>query len=126
MEDRLGELLNAWTETLLTNLNDPNVKDNITLLTDEQQQLVNEFIKNQYITLPINIRLLDTINDLLKGIHKEVLEVNQIIKMMGDGNPVTVNEVKRNFERLLNALVGNNPTNRVRIMINKKGGNINE
>lgn len=119
LEDRLAELLDAWTEILLTNLNDPVVKESISLLSSEQQKLINKFVSDQHFTLPINIRLLETINDLLKGIHKEVVEIDQMIKMMGDGNPLTVNEVKKNFEMMINALVGNNPSNRVRIMVKK-------
>ncbi|GAE27480.1 exonuclease SbcC [Halalkalibacter wakoensis JCM 9140] len=119
LEDRLGELLNGWTETLLTNLNDPVVKESILLLTSEQQELIKKFVKDGHFTLPVDIRLLEIINDLLKGIHKEIVDIDQMVKMMGDGNPLTVNEVKKNFEMMLNALVGNNPTNRVRIMVKK-------
>ncbi|MFU1991971.1 DUF6079 family protein [Priestia megaterium] len=119
LEDRLDELLNTWTETLLTNFNDPTVQESISLLSSTQQQLVNEFISKKSFDLPIDLRLIEMINDLLKGIHKEVIDIDQIIKMMGDGNPLTVEDVRKNFDMMMRGLVGNNPSNRVRIMVEK-------
>lgn len=119
LEDDLGEMLNKWTETILTNLNDPSVKESISLLSASQQQLINNFITTKSFELPIDLRLLETINDLLKGIHKEVIEIEQVVKMMGDGNPLTVEEVRKNFDMLIRALVGNESINRVRIMVKK-------
>ncbi|WP_044893683.1 DUF6079 family protein [Bacillus alveayuensis] len=119
LEERLDDLLNTWTETLLTNFNDPIVQEGISLLSAEQQQLVKDFIEKKQFDLPIDIRLLEIINDLLKGIHKEEIHIDQLVKMMGDGNPLTVDEVRRNFEMLMRAIVGNNQPHRVRIMVKK-------
>lgn len=119
LEERLDDLLNTWTGTLLTNFNDPIVQEGISLLSAEQQQLVKDFIEKKQFDLPIDIRLLEIINDLLKGIHKEEIHIDQLVKMMGDGNPLTVDEVRRNFEMLMRAIVGNNQPHRVRIMVKK-------
>jgi hypothetical protein len=119
LEERLDDLLNTWTETLLTNFNDPIVQEGISLLSADQQQLVNDFIQKKQFDLPIDIRLLEIINDLLKGIHKEEIHIDQLVKMMGDGNPLTVDEVRRNFEMLMRGIVGNNQPHRVRIMVKK-------
>src|SRR5690606_4438415 len=119
LEERLDDLLNTWTETLLTNFNDPMVQEGISLLREDQRQLVNDFINKKQFDLPINIDLLEIINDLLKGIHKEEIDVEQLIKMMGDGNPLTISEARRNFEMLMKAIVGNNQPERVRFIVKK-------
>jgi hypothetical protein len=119
LEERLDDLLNTWTETLLTNFNDSAIQEGISLLSADQQQLVKDFIEKKQFDLPIDNRLLEIINDLLKGIHKEEIHIDQLVKMMGDGNPLTVDEVRRNFEMLMRAIVGNNQPHRVRIMVKK-------
>ena len=119
LEERLDDLLNTWTETLLTNFNDSMVQEGISLLSEEQRQLVQEFINKKQFDLPINIGLLEIINDLLKGIHKEEIDVEQLVKMMGDGNPLTISEARKNFEMLMKAIVGNNQPERVRIVVKK-------
>ncbi|MGY0012770.1 DUF6079 family protein [Bacillus anthracis] len=119
LEDQLGELLNSWTETLLTNFNDPIVKESIDLLESEQKRLMNELIQNKAFTLPISLNLINAINAVLKGIHKEQIELGQLMKVFGDGNPITVDEARKNFDMLLKGLVGTNETNRVRLTVKK-------
>lgn len=119
MQDELPEMLTNWTETLLTNFNDPTVKENITLLKPEQQQLVKALIENQAFSLPLDIRLIQAINDLLKGIHKVELSISDIEEMMANGHPLAVDELRKRFEELITKTVGNTPTNQVRIMLKK-------
>ncbi|MEH7556570.1 DUF6079 family protein, partial [Priestia megaterium] len=119
LEDQLGELLHSWTEMLLTNFNDPIVRESIDLLEVEQKHLINELISNKVFTLPISLHLINAINVVLKGIHKEQMELGQLMKVFGDGNPITVDEVRRNFEMLLKGLIGTNETSRIRLTIKK-------
>ncbi|MFL0583699.1 DUF6079 family protein [Solibacillus silvestris] len=119
MQEDLPAMLTNWTETLLTNFNDPAVKENIALLKPEQQQLVNELISNQAFNLPLDIRLIQAINDLLKGINKIELSISDIEEMMANGHPLTVEELRKRFDELITKTVGTTPTNQVRIMLKK-------
>lgn len=119
LDEDLESILSKWTDTLLTNFNDPVVKESIELLEGKQKQLIQSFIENQEFTLPISIELINAINIVLKGIHQEKIDVEQLIKVVGDGNPITVQEAKQNFEKLLRALVGNNDESRVRLTVKK-------
>src|SRR5699024_4896100 len=119
LEDELEVLLSTWTETLLMNFNDPAVKDSIELLEIEEKQLIDIFIQDQEFTLPIPIKLIDAINKVFKGIHKEQLDIEQLREVFGNGNPITVNEVQQNLDKLLKALVGDNDPDRVRLTIKR-------
>ncbi|PEK99501.1 DUF6079 family protein [Bacillus sp. AFS017336] len=119
LEDQLGELLNSWTETLLTNFNDPTVKESIGLLQGDQNLLMEEFIANKAFSMPISLNLVNAINIVLKGIHKEPIEIEHLVKIFGDGNPISIEDVKRNFEMLIKGLIGSNESSRVRIMVKK-------
>ncbi|MFD2759749.1 DUF6079 family protein [Lentibacillus juripiscarius] len=119
LEEELQGLLDTWTETLLTNFNDPVVKESIDLLEEKEKQLINDFVDKQAFTLPIPINLINAINKVLKGIHQEQVELEQVKKMFGDGNPITVKEARENVDKLLRALVGNNDQDRVRVTVKK-------
>ena len=89
------------------------------LLSNEQQQLVQSLIQNREFTLPIDIRLIQAINDLLKGINKLELSLSDLEEMMANGHPLTVDELRKRFEALITKTVGNVSTNQVRIMLKK-------
>ncbi|MGS2777775.1 DUF6079 family protein [Robertmurraya sp. GLU-23] len=119
LEVGLGELLNNWTDTLLNNFNDSTVKENITFLRPEQQELVQQFITKRAFTMPIDLRLIQAINDLLKGINKVEITLDQITSMMANGSPLTVEELRKRFETMIQETVGNQPVNRIRVMLKK-------
>src|SRR5699024_4245860 len=119
LDEELDDILATWTDTLLTNFNDPAIKHSIDLLEESQKQLIQSFINQQEFQLPLSIDLINAINIVLKGIHQENIDMEQLLKVVGDGNPITINEAKQNFEKLLTALVGNNDENRVRLTVKK-------
>lgn len=119
MEDEIGELLQTWIETLLINFNDPEIKKNITLLRHEHMELIEVFIKKQKLELPINIKLIDAINELLQGIEKVSFSISDLEEMMSNGNPLTVDELKRRFDKLVKKKVGAQPKSNIRILLNK-------
>ncbi|MBE1555502.1 DUF6079 family protein [Sporosarcina limicola] len=119
LEQELPNIFENWTETLLTNFNDATVKENILLLKPEQQTLIAELITNQAFTLPVDVRLIQAINDLLKGIDKVEVSLIDIEEMMANGSPLTVEELRKRFEEMIHRTVGNIPSNQVRIMLKK-------
>lgn len=119
LDEEIQEIYSSWTETLLTNFNDSSVQESIALLEKQQKQLIESFINNQKFTLPISIELINAINIVLKGIHQEKIDIEQLLKVVGDGNPITIQEAKRNFDQFITTLVGQNDENRVRLTITK-------
>jgi len=120
LDRELSELLEEWTSTLRITINDPEFAESITLLTAEQQELLLQFQSKEELDLPIDIRLVETIRELLDGIQKVEIPLQRLIEMAGDGNPLTVDELRERFERLIREKVGNQPANRIRIMLRKE------
>ena len=119
LQNELDTIFENWKETLLSNLNDETVKENINLLQPKQRELVESFINTQEFLLPIDIRLTHAINDLLKGIEKVEITFSELEDMMANGNPLTVEEFRKRFEELISNSVGNGSSNRVRIMLKR-------
>lgn len=120
LEEQLDALLTSLTDILLTNFNDPEVKESIILLDDQHKALINDFITNREFQLPISLELINAINLVLKGIHNEVIEIDKIIQALGDGNPITVQQAKTNIEQLLREIVGSNDANRIRLTVKSR------
>jgi hypothetical protein len=120
LENELERLLDNWTSTLLTNLNDSELKENMGLLTEEQVRIMKPFLEEGRFSIPVDNRLVETIKDVLEGIHKVELPLNRLLQMAGDGNPLTVEELRLRFEQLLREQVGAQATNRIRIMLKKE------
>ena len=119
LDQDLEALLINWTETLLTNFNDSEIKSNIKYLREEHKLLIEEFISRKEISLPVNLKLIDAINELLQGIEKVSISVNDLELMMNNGNPLTIDELKRRFDLLLREKVGAHPKGNVRVLLNK-------
>jgi hypothetical protein len=120
LEEQVQALLDNWTSILLGYFNDPEVKENINLLKPEQQRLINELLNKKEFELPIDLQLIHAIKELLQGIEKVQITMEGLMKALGNGNPITVEEARRGFERLLSNSIGSQPTNRVRIMLENK------
>lgn len=119
LQHELPEMLTNLTETLLTNFNDPNIQENISFLESEQQQLVGELISKKEFNLPIDFRLIQAINSLLKGIHRIEISVTDIEDMMANGHPLTVEDLRKRFDELIKKSVGDIQPNQARIILKK-------
>lgn len=120
LEKELEELLETWTNTLLTNLNDSELRENIELLSGEQKQLIKQFMDDKTFGIPVDLRLVQTIKEVLEGIQKVELPLNRLLQMAGDGSPLTIEELRLRFEQLVREQVGTQSSNRVRIMLKKE------
>lgn len=120
MEIDLEELLNSWTSTLLTNLNDRELRENIELLTGEQKQLIKQFMEDKSLGVPVDVRLVQTIKEVFEGIQKVELPLTRLLEMVGNGSPLTIEELRVRFEQLVREQVGSQSSNRVRIMLKKE------
>ena len=116
-EDDIEYLLEQWTTTLINTFNDPELKQNIELLNKEQQLLVRSLLERGEFSLPIDVKLIQAIKELLEGIERVEISTDEVLQVMGNGNPLTVEELQERLNTLIKRRVGNKPANRVRIML---------
>ena len=113
----IEDLLDQWTTTLINTFNDPELKQNIELLNKEQQLLVRSLLERGEFSLPIDVKLIQAIKELLEGIERVEISTDEVLQVMGNGNPLTVEELQERLNTLIKSRVGNKPANRVRIML---------
>jgi succinate dehydrogenase flavin-adding protein (antitoxin of CptAB toxin-antitoxin module) len=119
LNEELEELLTSWTETVISTLNDTEIKESITLLNVEQRQLIEQFVQDGKFSSPVDLKLVQTLKDLFEGIRKVELSVDQLVQMAGNGHPLTVDELRSRFEEMIRNHIGTGHGNRVRILLRK-------
>jgi len=90
------------------------------LLKPEQQELINALLAQKEFTLPVDIKLVQAIKELLQGIERIEITVGDLMEVAGNGSPLTVEEVRLRLEKLLKDRIGAQAANRVRIMLGHK------
>jgi len=117
LEEELDELLISWTDSVISNLIKTEIKDSISLLNNDEQELVEGLLDKSSFTLPINVQLVQIIKRLFQGIEKVEVSLEDLKDTFANGSPLTIDEVRERFESMLRKQVGNSPSDRVRIML---------
>jgi virulence-associated protein VapD len=118
MEDRLEEIHREWTQTLLDNLDDPTVKDDIELLEEYQREIVLEFKNEKELPDEITDRFIKTFQDVFSGLEKVSIGEDDVKKVFGTaGTPLTVEEFRKRFEEYLQSLIKDRDPKKVRIVL---------
>ena len=117
LDDEVQDLLEAWTGTIIETLNHPEIKTNIPFLGPEQQELLQTLLTAGVFSLPLNAALLQAITELFQGIEKVKLSWTEIKEALGNGNPLTYEEVNARFTKVLQKHIGNQPLNRIRMVL---------
>lgn len=119
LDEQLDELLRDWTATLIANLEDPTVSENIELLTDPKgKHAVEGFLGARELPDPVDAVFVKALQEVLSGLQKVVLSREGLHEaLISGGLPCTLGEVKERFEKHLSeATKGKDPT-KVRVIL---------
>ena len=119
LDEALDALIRSWTETLLTNLEDPTVSGNVELLSDASgKQALQQFLKERKLPDPVSPAFVKALQDVLSGLQKVVLASADLRGALTDGGlPCTVPDLRERFERHLSALLKGKDPAKVRVVI---------
>ena len=118
MDDELEKLLANWTQTLLTNLEDPTTKGNLDLLKPGPKKLVNDFIKRRELPEKIDQNFIHALGEALSGLQKVAVKTTDLRDaLLSGGSPATPAEMKKRFEEYLDELTKGKEPGKVRIVL---------
>ncbi|WKZ16483.1 MAG: DUF6079 family protein [Candidatus Jettenia caeni] len=118
MDGELDNIVDEWTQTLLANLEDPTIQENLSLIKSTQRKLVDNFLKNRQLPDKITHEFIDTLNEILSGLTRIVVKMEDLRNaLVSGGSPVTIEEIERRFEDYIASLTKGNEANKVRIVI---------
>ncbi len=119
LEDRLDGLLEDWTETLLENLADPAVRDNIALISDRDGKAeIETFLATRELPDPVTRGLVQALQEALTGLEKVEITAGGLGDALAHGGlPCTVPELQSRFERYVAELTAGKTVDRVRVVV---------
>ncbi|MCA9765537.1 MAG: ATP-binding protein [Carnobacterium sp.] len=115
-KDNLTKIYDHWISILVDGLMQPSLIANLELLNNEEKIEIQHFIQDKELELPVSSQFLKTINSLFKGFEKVEVTQQQLIIAMGDGSPMSINELEHRIQKLITDLTEGKEKEKVRIM----------
>ena len=121
LEKQLGILYEEWTQTLLENLEDPTVEENINLLDQKQQASIKKFIDKQKLPEPVDETFVQAITNALQSLERvDIPTVDLIEDLQKGGMPCSIEDFKERFENLLSQKTVGKTVEKIRIILSKR------
>lgn len=118
LDEQLDKMLTEWTAALISNLEDPTIQGNLSLLKPEPRALVEEFIKRRTLPAEIDQEFIQAMREVLSGLIKVSVKVGDLrAALLAGGSPATPAEMKKRFEEYMDELTKGKEPGKVRIVL---------
>ena len=119
LDESLDVLLSGWTQTLLSNLEDPTVQGNVDLLSDTVgRDALQSFVLDKALPAPISPAFVKALQEVLRGLHKVVVTLDTLAAALSEGGvPCSVSDLRERFERHLTAITKGKDISKVRVVL---------
>ena len=118
VDDELDTLTNAWTRTLLANLQDSTAKESIALLEPEDRKLVTAVIDAGQLPNSVDDGFVQALKEALSGLEKVLVPVDALRNaLLAGGSAATPDELKQRFGQFVDDLAKGAPAGRARLVV---------
>lgn len=118
MDEELDRLLEAWTKTLLDNLEDPTTRQNLELLKPEARKLIEDFLRERRLPVGLGQEFIQAVREALSGLTKVVVKTADLRSaLLAGGAPATLAEMRNRFEDYLSGLAAGKDPQKIRVMV---------
>jgi Family of unknown function (DUF6079) len=118
LEEGLDRLHEAWTNTLLSNLDDPTTKQNLPLLKPAARKIIDDFQKVRTLPEDLNHDFVGALQEALSGLSKVIVTLENLkTVLLAGGSPATLQEIRRRFEEYLIEISKGKDPQKVRIVV---------
>jgi len=119
LRERLDVLVNEWTKTLLDNLADPTVAENVDLVSNPKgKKAVKAFITSKELPDNLDATFIQALQEVLSGLLKVVLRQEDLRASLAKGGlPCTMDELEQRFGEYVKTLVKGKDPKKVRLVL---------
>ena len=118
LDDELDRLVDDWTQTLLSNLEDPTTKENLSLLKPDDRKLVDSFIDKRALPEDLDQEFIHALQEVLSGLTKVSVKTEDLRNaLLSGGSPATPTEMRKRFDEYLEQLTKGKEPSKVRIVL---------
>lgn len=119
IEEKIDKLSEDWTKILLSAISDPFVLNDLRLLKPAQKELIEKMIASNQLPKTIDTYLIETINLLLSGLEKVVVDADSFVEELSKLGPCTVEDFRQKVDSIVNGITKGKDTNKLRVIMNK-------
>jgi hypothetical protein len=115
----LGKLLEDWVKSIADYLEDPMNQETIKLMTSSEQQQIADFLATRELPAFLSDSFIAVLNEALSGLVKKEVSKEEIgTRLLGDGKPMSLQELRDNFEKFLAELTkGEQEPEKIRVIL---------
>ncbi|WP_440948119.1 DUF6079 family protein [Methanosarcina sp. T3] len=118
MEIRPDTLLKDWTSTILSNLEDPITRENMSLLKSDEREQLEAFLKSRKLSIPLDNDFVSALQEVFSGLVKVTCKMQDLQNALKvTSSPATPAEMKKRFEEYIDQLTKGNDQAKVRIVM---------
>ena len=118
IDQMLDTTIASWTEMLIQNLKDEHTQESISLLSEKDKALLEEFFRSKELPDKVDDNFVRILKEVLAGLTKVTINLDEIRRVISKaGGSITPAELKRVLDNYIDSLtLGKNPQ-RVRIVL---------
>jgi hypothetical protein len=118
MDIELDDISSSWTQTLLSNLEDPTIRENLNLLKPDDRALVDALIRKRALPDNLSQEFIHALKEALSGLVKVAVKTEDMrAALISQGSPVSPLELKKRFEEYLDEITKGKEAEKVRIVL---------
>jgi hypothetical protein len=118
LDGELENLLSAWTQTLLANLEDPTTRENLPLLKPAPRKQIDAFLKKRSLPEKLTQDFIQALKEVLSGLVMVTVKTEDLRQALLSGEaPATPAEMKKRFDDYIDELTKGKEPNKVRIVL---------
>lgn len=119
IEERLDDLLDEWTVTLLNTISDPIVASQKEYLSPEQQKAIDSFIEAKALPKRVDDFFVKAIQALLKGFEPVVVDADDLIEKLTKLPPLDEASFRQKVSDLVSGYTKGKDAGKLRIIVKK-------
>jgi hypothetical protein len=117
IEDKADEVLNGWTGTLKSALEDPMLEEQKALLGKNARAAIDKFLQGGHLPIPVDQQFIDSVNSMLSGLESLEVHMDKLQAVMTSWGPCTPDDFKQKLAQWVDSQTSGKDKSNVRIVI---------
>ena len=117
IEDKADEVLNGWTNTLKSALEDPMLEEQKALLGKNARAAIDKFLQSGHLPIPVDQQFIDSVNSMLSGLESLEVHMDKLQAVMTSWGPCTPEDFKQKLVQWVDSQTSGKDKSKIRIVI---------
>ena len=118
LDDELEKLLNGWQQTLLDNLGDPTIAEDLKLVSSSARSLIQSFLKSKKLPDPVAPEFVAAVQEALSGLEGVSLTSADIrTALLNGGSPAKPDDLRKRFDNFIADRCKGKDSNKLRFVV---------